>query len=317
MDMSMFSSGVLAAVLVLGAWLVKRSFFRVEEGSVAVITSFGAAEFVPDQKHRLRTWGPGIHMKKPWEKVITVEMMEQSVDLSGERARTAMAADGTKLRFDSILRYQPVEARLADHLFGMRKPREHVTGLFTCLLRNEIANFGVNPPSPDGTADKSEPLNMAAIVRAPNRDSQQPAFDMGSFALLRRERAKLNKAIAEFCHAQIEHRYGIAFNAVDLVDILPPDELMVALNAVMHAQSEADARYFRAQGDCQQQVLSAEEGLAIARTRALAVEREMKTLASYLEKLDESGTLGLYVERRRAEILGDAKAIYLQTPASA
>ncbi|NUP12659.1 MAG: SPFH domain-containing protein [Polyangiaceae bacterium] len=312
MNSTMFWTGALAALIAIGIWLVRRSFFRVEEGTVGVVKSFGAAEHVSGDEHRLRTWPPGIHMKWPWETAICVELMEKSVDLSGERGRTAMAADGTKLRFDSILRYQAVEARLSDYLFGMRNPREHVTGLFTCLLRNEIANFGVAPPArPAG--DAAQPTT--ALAR-PKRNSDRPTVDMGSFAQLRRERAQLNKAIAEFCHEQIGDRYGIHFNAVDLVDILPPDELAVALNAVIHAESEAGARYFRAEGDCQQQLLAAEEGLAIARTRAMAVEQEMRTLSSYLAKLDDAGTLALYVERRRAEVLGEAKAVYVQAPLS-
>jgi hypothetical protein len=45
------------------------------------------------------------------------------------------------LRFESILRYLPVENALYDYIFDMRSPREHITSLFTCLLRNEIANF--------------------------------------------------------------------------------------------------------------------------------------------------------------------------------
>ena len=310
MNGTMFWSGAIVALALVCGWLVRRSFFRVQEGSVGVLKSFGAAELLDGDSRRLRTWQPGIHAKWPWQTPIRVELMEQSVDLSGERGRTAMAADGTKLRFDSILRYQAVEERLADYLFGMRKPREHVTGLFTCLLRNEIANFGIGR-----SANLANGTPTAALVRAV-RDLERPTVDMGSFAQLRRERAQLNKAIAEFCHDQIGDRYGIHFNAVDLVDILPPDELAVALNAVIHAQSEAGARYFRAEGDCQQQLLAAEEGLAIARTRAMAVEQEMRTLSSYLAKLDDTGTLALYVERRRAEVLGEAKAVYMQAPLS-
>lgn len=308
-------AGAGAALAVVALWLLNKSFFRVEEGNVGVLTSFGAAEFLPGEGRRLRTWPPGLHFKKPWQKVIIVGLMEKSVDLSGERGRTAMAADGTKLRFDSILRYRPVEEKLADYLFGMRKPREHFTGLFTCLLRNEIANFGTvktEGDAPPRVGSLTRGVGDKLVLRA---RPVGPA-DMGSFAQLRRERAQLNKAISEFCHQQIGDGYGITFNAVDLVDILPPDELAVALNAVMHAQSEAGARYFRAEGDCQQQVLAAEEGLAIARTRALAVEREMRTLADFLKKLDDSSTLSLYVDRRRAEVFGEARTLYVQAPLS-
>src|SRR5688500_8104255 len=137
-------AGFALGLLLLGAWVSRRCMFRVEEGSVAVLTTFGAAECSDPEQKTLATWPPGLHMKKPWQKVLAVQTMEQILDLSGEKARTAMAADGTTLRLDSILRYQPLEGRLADYLFGMKSPREHVTGLVTCLLRNETANFGTS-----------------------------------------------------------------------------------------------------------------------------------------------------------------------------
>ncbi len=221
-------------------------------------------------------------------------MMEQNLELSGEEGgRTAMAEDGTILRFDSILRYVPVESELARFLFGLRNPKEHMTGLFTCLLRNEIANFRAPRESrdPDGRFDF--------------------ALQAGSYALIRRERQLLNRHIEEFCRTQIGDRYGVRFNAVDLTDILPPDELADALNAVIHAHTESDTRYFRAEGDCKQRLLAAEKGVEIARARARAIETEIDTLARHLEGLERDGTLALYVRRRRAEVHGEARALYL------
>ena len=134
----------------------------------------------------------------------------------------------------------------------------------------------------------------------------------GSFALIRRERGRLNKSLERFARAQVGERYGVRFNAVDLIDILPPDELDAALNAVMHAQTEADAMYFRAEGECQQRVLAAQRGIAIAKTRAEAVEREIEVLGESLAALAREGTLSAYVERRRDEVLGEARTTYLQ-----
>lgn len=301
-----FVTGLIVGFLILGAWILSRCFFRVEEGSVAVLTTFGAAEHNDSAKDVLRTWGAGLHYKKPWQKVITVQMKEQILDLSGDKARVAMAADGTTLRLDSILRYQPVEERLADYLFGMRAPREHVTGLFTCLLRNEIANFGTSQGRE--TNGRSRALDLS--MRGPSPVTID-THDMGSFALLRSRRARLNQDIAEFCHNQIGDRYGIRFNAVDLVDILPPDELAQALNAVIYAHTEAGALFYRTEGDCQQRILAAEQGLEIAKAKAKAVELEMTKLAEHLSKLEEEGTLDLYVQRRRAEVLSDTKLLYI------
>lgn len=290
----MVLTGVLIGLAAYGAWTASRCFFRVDEGHLAVRTTFGAAETVGDGTERLRTWGPGLHTKAPWQTVITVPMMEQNLDLAGEEGgRTAMAEDGTILRFDSILRYVPVEAELARFLFGLRNPREHVTGLFTCMLRNEIANFR----APEGSA---VPARFDFAAQA------------GSYALIRRERQLLNEHIERFCREQIGNRYGVRFNAVDLSDILPPDELADALNAVIHARTEAETRYLRAEGECQQRVLSAEKGVEIARARASAVETEMGAMAQHLGTLKSQGALALYVARRRAEVLSEARAVFVK-----
>jgi regulator of protease activity HflC (stomatin/prohibitin superfamily) len=290
----MFWIGLWIGLGLYGAAALSRCFFRVGEGHVAVRTTFGAAETVAGSG-ALRTWGPGLHAKAPWQRVIVVPMMEQSLDLAGETGgRTAMAEDGTILRFDSILRYEPVEADLARFLFGLRSPREHITGLFTCLLRNEIANFRAPaaPAHPDGRVDF--------------------ALQAGSYAVIRRERAKLNEQIERFCREQIGGRYGVRFNAVDLTDILPPDEIADGLNAVIHARTEAETRYLRAEGECQQRLLASERGVDIARARALAIETEIRTLARSLGDLRRQGTLELYVARRRAEVHAESRAVFVK-----
>ena len=48
--------------------------------------------------------------------------------------------------------------------------------------------------------------------------------------------------------------YGVEFIAVDIVDILPPDDLADGLNAVIQADAESAAAFFRSQGECQQRV---------------------------------------------------------------
>lgn len=289
--MPMLIDGLLIGLAAGIAWLLARSFFRVEQGELAVLTRWGAAlRQAGDDAAPIRTFGPGLHMKLPWDEVHRVPVMERSVDLSGEDGgRTAMAEDGTLLRFDSILRYQPVETELGAFLFGLRRPIEHVTGLFTCLLRNEIANFRKGPG-----------------------ESPAPQGDAGSYALIRSERKALNERIEAFAQRRIGPTYGIRFNAVDLTDILPPDELADALNTVIQARAEAEGQYARAEADCQQRLLAAERGVEIATARAKASEIEIDTLATYLAQLDQQGTLDLYVSRRRAEVTSEARAVYLK-----
>ena len=289
----MMAVGLVAGVLLYGLLVFSRSFFRVGEGHLAVLTTFGAVE--RDGARGLRTYGPGLHRKRPWQHVVMVPTMEQSVDLSGEKGgQMAMAEDGTVLRFDSILRYQPIEARLEEFLFGLRAPIEHITGLFTCLLRNEIANFR----APRAAANPEGRLDFA--------------LQAGSYAVIRRERQKLNEHIEQFCREQIGGRYGVRFNAVDLTDILPPDEIADGLNAVIHASTEAETRFLRAEGECHQRLLASEKGVDIARARASAIETEIRTLSRFLTELHKQGTLDMYIARRRAEVLSESRAVFVK-----
>lgn len=293
--------GILVGAAAYCVYLLARCSFRVEQGHLAVLTSFGAAIKEGDG---LRTFGPGFHFKWPWQRVHHVAMMEQSLELSGEEGgRTAMTYDGTILRFDSILRFQPVPAELEHFLFGLKSPHEHITGLFTSLLRNEIANF--HPPAPIGGSRRGDEKVDAV------QDSIEATG--GAYAQIRRERALLNLRIEEFCRTQIGQRYGVQFNAVDLTDILPPDELADALNAVINAQTEAESLYSHAEAETRQQIVKAEHGVEIAKARGLATEREIDTLGDVLARLHAEGTLADYVGRRRAEVVSQSKTLYMRS----
>jgi regulator of protease activity HflC (stomatin/prohibitin superfamily) len=308
--------GVLVGCGLYLAFLATRSSFRVEEGHIGIVTSFGAAEFEGESK-TLREYGPGLHFKWPWQKTRTVSMKEQSLELSGERGgEQAMAHDGTILRFDSTLRYVPERAHLAHFLFGMKNPQEHITGLFSCLLRNEIANFEGSPEaanklvtSGNDAASAAGALGSVAIVA---RDFPREA---GSYAQIRSERALLNARIEDFCKNQIGSRYGVRFNAVDLIDILPPDELAEALNAVMQARTEAERAYFDAEGACQKRLLAAREGVSIATVRASAVKTEIEKLGEFLLTLEQQGMLEAYVKRRSAEAYSEARTLIVKETA--
>ncbi len=202
-----------------------------------------------------------------------------------------MLNDGNVIRLDSMLRYVPESDGLEHYLFGMHQRDEHLTGLFTCLMRNEVANVKV-PPS------KGTDLKVTDDAG-------------GAYAVIRRERQLINQRISEFCRQVLGDRYGVRFKAVDIVDIHPPDELADALNAVMSARAAADELRFRAESECAQRLLSAEEGVEIARLRAAAIETEMIGLGDHLVTLHESGVLDAYVNRRKDEVLSDVRTVYL------
>ncbi len=284
-----FVIGVVLAVL----WGLRSSGVRVPEGHLAVFTRFGAAE--RDAGGKLTPRAPGLHFKWPWERVVLVSMMEQKIELAGEGAIRTMAADGTALRLDAALRYQPNKTMLDQFLFGLQRPVEHVSTLFTCLLRNELANVQASPSPVAHSHSVAEALPQEA----------------GSYALIRRERGLLSTRIADFCRARIGSEHGIDFNAVDLTDILPPDELRDALNAVMQARSSAEAHHYRAESECRQQVLEARQGVAIATARAQAAAQELRTLAQALAELAKKQVLGDYVRRRKAEVLAESRLLYV------
>ena len=283
----MLFRGMIVGVIAYCLYMSWRCSFPVEQGYLGVLTSFGAAK---KENGTLKTYRPGLHFKWPWQRIHHVKMMEQSLELSGEEGgRTAMAQDGTILRFDSILRFQPVLAELEHFLFDLKSPHEHITGLFTCLLRNEIADFKMGDPP--GTFDTTR----------------------GSYGMIRSERSLLNARIEEFCRTQIGRRYGVQFNAVDLTDILPPDELADALNAVINAQSEAESLYAYAEAETQQRIVAAEAGVEIAKAKGVATEKEILTLGGYLAQLHTDGTLEDYVARRRAEVVSQSRTLYMRS----
>lgn len=297
----MLTTGIALGLVLYGVFILYKCSFKVEEGHLAVLTTFGRAE-TTDGKKAVKTYGSGMHWKMPWQKAVDVSMKEQTLDLNAEEGGgTAMADDGTILRLDSFVRYVPVEKELYEFLFGLERPLDHIRGLFTCLLRNEIANFR-------GAHETTHSQTLAQRF-----DFAQQA---GSYALIRRERKLLNERIESFCKNSIDDRYGVHFNAVDLADILPPDELADALNAVIQANSEAEGLLFRAEGECQQRILAAERGVSIAKARSGAVEVEIRKLASYLAELEDKGVLDSYVARRKSEVLGESRALFLKEPSA-
>lgn len=285
----MFEIGIFAGLAAYLLYLLPKCAFRVEEGHVGVVTTLGAALREPSSTRRLKLFPPGLHFKAPWQKARSVSLMEEMIDLSGpEGARTAMTEDGTTLRLDAVLRYVPVSTELYNFVFDMSSPKEHITNLFTCLLRNEIANFR----SDEAAAPHDTPG--------------------GSYALLQRDRRRLNQEIMTYCTNEIGPQYGIRFSAVDLVDIRPPEELDEALNAAVHAQMEAETTYAHAEASAERRVIAAKRGVEIAEMKALAAEDEIQTLASQLEELEREKTLDLYVARRGAEVLSQSRHHYVR-----
>ena len=279
-----------------------RNWFRVEQGHVAVLQNFGAV--VRDCNHvgGLRIFRPGIHFKWPWQAAVSISVMERVVNLAGESGGvTAMAADGSILRLDSKLRFQINEDELSAFVFSLRRPTEHVLGLFKCLLRNEVANYKPNKQTYGIPGHSVAPaIHMAEV-------------DASSYAALRSDRQRLNGRIRDFCLSQLERGYGVHFKAVDLIDICPPPELENALNAVFESEAQARANYSRAESEAQRHITAATRGVEIARTEAQARKTEMSATLSYLKILHNNGTLAHYLKRRRSEVRSQFKTLFLRS----
>lgn len=286
-ELTQFFIGIFVGILLVLAIILKYSWFKVEEGHAAVLTAFGAAVLESHEEKKLIIFSPGVHWKKPWQKVIQFSTMERVLDLSGsDRGRHAMATDGTVLRLDSKIRFYPLKNNYYSYLFEQKNPMEHIKELFTCLLRNEIANFSSDTPN---------------------------EYDfIGSYSEIRRDRSRLNKEMEDFCNTKIGMTYGVKFNGVDLIDILPPPELETALNAIQNAKTEAETMYAKAEADSRQKIASAQQGVEIAKIRAEAAAIEIQTQAGVIKKLIDQGHFNNYLRHRRTELLGDSRMTFVQ-----
>lgn len=286
-------TGVLIGLGLYLWWIAKDCYFVVEEGHVAVVTRFGAAK--KNKEGQLLLAGPGLHFKWSFERVRKVSLREQLVTLGGEHGpEPMMLHDGTVIRLQAMLRYAPTREGIAAYVFGLHHRKEHVSGLFSSVLRNEIANVKAQAAQTDFTA-LGEDLG-------------------GAFALVRRDRNLVNDNIADFVRKNLSD-YGVNFESIDITDIHPPDELADALNAVMSARAEAEAMRFRGQSECAQRVMAAERGVHIAQLKAGAVEAEIIQLGQHLQVLHQGGVLEAYVDRRKAEVLAEAKTLYIKDDA--
>lgn len=278
-----FELGLLLGVITLSLCFAYQSFFTIEQGYVGIITYFGKAEC--DSKEVLKYYSSGAHFKWPWGKIYRQSIMEQVFDLHDDGGKTALAYDGTVLRLEAKLRYRPSVENLYDYFFKLREPIDHIKGLFTSLLRYQIASF---------------------------KGDEKNSLELSSYASIRKERKLLNDQLDRFCQENLQGRYGIELQAIDLIDILPPEELDQALNAVLSARIEAEAMYYRAEANCVQKKLAAKMGVEIEESKAQAIGMEILTLGEYLNELDESSTLNIYIERRKKEVLYDAKNIFIR-----
>ncbi|HEY0191137.1 MAG TPA: SPFH domain-containing protein [Kofleriaceae bacterium] len=272
--------GLAIGAALVAIYLVWRSGFRIDNGNLAVLSVFG--RFRRDADGALRTFGPGLHTKPPWAQVAQLSLAERSLSI-GDHAPTieVLAADGTRIRVNARLRYQVDAAHAARFLTESKHAVDHLGALFRLTVREQVARFAQRPE------------------------------ELSAYTALRLRISELQRHVLAAITAPALAEYGLAVTAVDLLQIDPPEELVDALNAVISAESEAQALVSRTELSSQQRVLSAEQAVAIANARAMAVESEIRTVGEELAVLAEQGVLRDYVARRRAEVLGGSRRVYL------
>lgn len=284
--MDLFLYGLVAGTALVLIFLFWRSGFRVDNGNVSLLAVFG--RFSRDGNGKLRTFGPGLHWKAPWAQPIQVSLAERSIALDDKSsAIEALSPDGTRIRVNARLRFRVDATRVDVFLADAKDAVEHLCGLFKVTLREQIARFEQRP----------EDLSAYTALRLRMNELQTRTQDALKEAALK--------------------EYGIEIVSVDLLQIDPPEELVDALNAVITAESEANALVARTELQSQQRTLSAEQAVSIANARALAQEAEIRTVGTELTALADHGVLKDYVARRKIEVLGGSRRVYLNhTPSS-
>jgi len=276
---SLLLGGLIGFGIVL-FYLFIRAGFRVDNGTIAVLTVFG--RFVRERGGEVRTFGPGLHWKAPWAQSIDVSLAERSLAFGEKVAQIeALAADGTRIRVNARLRFRVLPDRAARFLADAKDAVEHLAGLFQVTVREQVARF------------------------------EQRREELSAYTSLRLRMNELQSKVQDAMKQAALDEYGIQVVSVDLLQIEPPEELVDALNAVITAESEANALVSRTELSAQQRVLSAEQAVEIANARALASEVEIRTVGAELATLADQGVLKDYVQRRKIEVLGGSSRVYL------
>ncbi len=273
--------GITLSLLSMLVIAVIRSFFRIEEGHVALLTTFGKPK-TEDGKNKI--YGAGLHIKLPWQRVHEFSIMEKIMNIREDgRELELLARDGTLLRMNPLIRFKFRESDAESFLFGLQSPLSHLRELFRSIMSNEVARFG----------DKT------------NED--------GSYAEIRRNRNQLNEMARTPLHDNFWKKYGVDFQSVDVTEILPPADLARALNSVQKVEAEYETLQKRVQAECEQKISFAHHAVEIAKTRAEALETEINIMGATVEDLKKDGTLNAYVKRRQDEAAAGSKTLYMKT----
>ena len=227
--------GIILSILLSG-------FYVVQQDERAVKTVFGKAQQILTAERyagegqlsaeelerynfpNVRVIQPGgPYFKMPWEKVHKVSVATQTLNMahdpessSANKNNTVLDAitkDQLNIDLTGQIRYRVSEQNLYAYLFGIKKPICHIVGYFVSVLRERVANFGV---------DKKE------------QESEDGVHGAGNVSLndLRKNLPILNNSMDAECVKSVA-RYGIEMQASLVTEIVSPGEIESALAAII------------------------------------------------------------------------------------
>jgi regulator of protease activity HflC (stomatin/prohibitin superfamily) len=318
---------LLAGLGLYAAVRLASGYYVVRPDQRAVVTSFGRAQRLPEgsvgkadtpyltadeqQRYRypaVRVIGPGgPYFKWPWQKVHTVSIATQAVDLEWDPTKRqstieAVTKDNLTIGVNGQMRFRVSEQNLYAYLFGVKSPLEHVVGYFVSVLRERIANF-VDPRGASLLAETKVEGEGGAV-----------AVDLSegvSINDLRKNLPMLNTYMEQQC-SSTAGRYGIELDAALITTIDPPPEVDRALSAINSTRNQVAADISTARADAEQQITMSQRAVEIAGNNAQAEVAPLRELAATLAVIKQEGgskTLHAYLRNLRIPLLQRASRI--------
>lgn len=260
---------------------------------------------------QVRVIGPGgPYFKLPWERVYKVSVATETMNMAFDPESPGANRNGTVLEavtkdqlntgLNGQIRYRVSEQNLYAYVFGVKQPLVHVSGFFTSILRERIANFEAPEHSAAaGLGGESEA--MASVVRGISIND------------LRKNLRDINEHMDRECRSSVA-RYGVQLDASLITEIEPPPEVESALAAINTAHNHVSSEISLAQAAADQKIVQSRRAVEIETLRAEAEVLPLVELARQLEALKQHGpgALGAYLRNLRIGLLGRAKNLFVE-----
>ena len=296
---------------------VKTVWGRAERLDGATTLDTPLAESLRDEEReryrypQVRVIGPGgPYFKLPWERIYKVSVATETMNMAFDPESPGANRNGTVLEavtkdqlntgLNGQIRYRVSEQNLYAYVFGVKQPLVHVSGFFTSILRERIANFEAPEHSAAaGLGGESEA--MASVVRGISIND------------LRKNLRDINEHMDRECHSSVA-RYGVQLDASLITEIEPPPEVESALAAINTAHNHVSSEISLAQAAADQKIVQSRRAVEIETLRAEAEVLPLVELARQLEALKQHGpgALGAYLRNLRIGLLGRAKSLFVE-----